>query len=134
MPLHCSPRRYTRSSSLPADRAIAAAFEHIIIHLHPTRFIPTKYLVETDLSAIELHIDHDGPRAEALWGHYRVISARKPLCIWGDVTDADLEFIFTQVPPQDLAVNAVVESPEQAHALWEAAAGIWSRPKRTIIA
>ncbi len=118
---------------LPADRAIAAAFDHIVIHLHPTRFIPTKYLVETDLSAIELHIDHDGPRAETLWDHYKLISASKPLCIWGDVTREDLEFIFTQVPHQGLAVNTIVESPDEAHALWEAVAGIWPRPKRTII-
>lgn len=118
---------------LPADRAIAASFERIVIHLHPTRFIPTKYLVTTDLSAIELHIDHDGPRAEALWDHYRRILTAKPLYIWGDVTGEDLEFIFTRLPRQGVAVNAIVESPEQAQALWESAAAIWSRPKQTMV-
>jgi hypothetical protein len=44
-----------------ANCRIAQAFEHCVIHLHPTRFIPTSYLVNTELAAIELHIDHDGP-------------------------------------------------------------------------
>jgi len=127
-----SPAMY-ESFILPADQAIASAFERTVIHLHPTRFIPTKQLVETDLDAIELHIDHDGPRAEALWDHYRTISAKKPLYIWGDLTEEDLEFVFTQLRRQGLAVNVIVESPDEAHALWETAAGIWARPIRTIV-
>ncbi len=119
---------------LPADRVIAAAFERTVIHLHPTRFLPTKYLVDTALSAIEIHIDHDGPRAEALWEHYQTVLARKPLYVWGDVTEEDMEFLFTHLPRQGLAVNAIAESPGQAHALWEKAAALWSRPSREIIA
>lgn len=112
-----SPRMY-QEFILPADHAIAAAFEHSIIHLHPTRFIPAKYLMDTNVSAIELHIDRDGPRAEALASYYGMILARKPLCIWGDLTEADLDFILTRLPHTGLAVNMVVESPEQALRLW----------------
>lgn len=126
-----SPAMY-EESILPADRAIASAFERTIIHLHPTRFIPVKCLAETALSAIELHIDHDGPRAEKLWEHYKQIMARKPLYVWGDVTEADLEFLFSHLPHAGLAVNVIVEMPEQAHALWEFAAALWSRPRRNI--
>jgi hypothetical protein len=102
---------------LPADRRIARAFENTIIHLHPTRFIPSRQLVATDLTAIELHIDHDGPRAEALEEHYRTILAAKPLLIWGDLTEADIEFVLTRLPRRGLAVNVVVESVERAREL-----------------
>lgn len=101
----------------PADCRIARAFENTVIHLHPTRFIPSKQLVATDLAAIELHIDHDGPRAEALEDHYRTILSAKPLLVWGDLTDADLEFLLTRLPHQGLAVNAVVDTVERAEAL-----------------
>ena len=121
-----SPKMYDEFI-LDADRRLAAAFERAIVHLHPTRFIPTRRLVETSLSAIELHIDHHGPRAEALWDHYQLISERKPLFIWGDVTEADLDFILTHVPHQGLAIGIIVETPEEAHRVWELAARIWEK-------
>jgi len=99
-----SPALY-REFIYPADCRIARAFQNTVIHLHPTRFIPTKLLAASDLAAIELHIDHDGPRAEELGEHYRTILAAKPLLIWGDLTDADLEFVLTRLPHQGLAVN-----------------------------
>jgi hypothetical protein len=103
----------------PADCRIAESFENAVIHLHPTRFIPSRHLVATKLAAIELHIDHDGPRAEALEPHYRTIMETKPLLIWGDLTPADLEFILTRLPREGLAVNVVVGSAPEARSLWE---------------
>ncbi len=111
-----SPAMY-RDLIYPADCRIAASFEHTVMHLHPSRFIPSKLLVETQLAAIELHIDHDGPRASKLEAHYRTILARKPLLIWGDLTGDDLDFVFGQLPHQGLAVNVVVESVEEARGI-----------------
>jgi hypothetical protein len=111
----------------PSDCRIAKAFEHVAIHLHPSRFIPTRYLVASPLDVIELHIDHDGPRAEALAGHYRSVLAVKPLLIWGDVTEADLEFILTGLPQQGLAVNLVVSSPEEAQMFWDQAMALLAK-------
>ena len=88
--------------------------ENTVIHLHPSRYIPSELLVDSALAAIELHIDHDGPRASALAEHYRVILAKKPLYIWGDLTPADLEFIFGNLPHQGLAVNVVIDTPRDA--------------------
>ncbi len=115
-----SPSLYQRFI-LPADHAIASAFDHSIMHLHPTRFIPARFLVDTDLSAIELHIDHDGPPAEALESYYQLILAKKPLYIWGDLTEADLEFVLNRLPHAGLALNVVVDSPKQANRIWQAA-------------
>jgi hypothetical protein len=113
-----SPALYERFI-LPADLGIAHCFENAMIHLHPTRFIPSHQLVSTNLAAIELHIDHDGPRAETLEPDYRTILGSKPLLIWGDLTEADLDFIFSRLPCHGLAVNVVVSSSNEARAIWD---------------
>lgn len=109
----------------PADCEIAHAFEHTAMHLHPTRFIPVRQLMATRTDVIELHIDHDGPRAETLEAHYRAVLAAKPLLIWGDLTHPDLDFVLTHLPHQGLAVNVVVSSVEEAHQTWLRAASLF---------
>ena len=103
----------------PADCRIAESFEHAVMHLHPTRFVPSRQLAATKLAAIELHVDHDGPRAESLQTHYRTVLENKPLLIWGDLTDTDLQFVLTRLPLEGLAVNVVVGSAAEARALWQ---------------
>ena len=66
-------------------------------------------------------IDVIKTRAEALEKHYLAVLAEKPLLVWGDVTNADLEFLLTRLPHRGLAVNVVVNSVEEAHAIWETA-------------
>jgi hypothetical protein len=104
---------------LPALGKVIDHLDSVIIHLHPTGYIPIDLLVETNLLAIELHIDKGGPSAEALLPHYRKIQSRKPLVIWGDLTDADLVFIKQNLDTSSLAVLPVIESPEQADAIWK---------------
>jgi hypothetical protein len=68
-------------------------------------------------TALELHVDIGGPSAEQLYPVHRKIMERKPLLIWGNLSTADLEWIFTKLPAQGLAVQAVVQEPAQAHAI-----------------
>ena len=104
-----------------ADCEIARAFDCTAMHLHPSRFVPVRQLMASGTNIIELHIDHDGPRAETLEKHYRTILSDKPLLIWGDVTEADLDFMFSQLPHRGLAVNIVASSVDAAHELWRTA-------------
>jgi hypothetical protein len=67
---------------------------------------------------MELHIDTGGPSAEALYETHKKILAKKPLLIWGDIPEKDLDWIFSKLPPQGLAVNTVVNSSEQAEILY----------------
>lgn len=115
-----SPALYERFI-YPADCRIARAFEHTIIHLHPSRYIPSARLAKSGLSAIELHIDYGGPRAEELYPHYRTILEAKPLLVWGDITAADLEFLMTRLPHQGLAIQPVAQSAAEAREIWERA-------------
>jgi hypothetical protein len=104
---------------LPGLTEIVRHFDSSIIHLHPSDFIPVDFLVETGLTAIELHIDYGGPRAEALLPYYRKIQSRKPLIIWGDLTAEDLEFLARSLDPQALALIPVVRDREEAERIWE---------------
>jgi len=103
---------------LPGLSAIVEHYDSSIIHLHPSGFIPVDSLVETGLTAIELHIDYGGPRAEELYPCYRRIQSRKPLIIWGDMTREDLELIARRLDLQGLALIPVVRSRGEAEWIW----------------
>jgi hypothetical protein len=103
----------------PCDRRIVDAFDGCIMHLHPTGFVPVDACLSMDFTAIELHIDKGGPSARDLYDTHRKILAGKPLLIWGDIPEADLDWIFSRLPTAGLAVNVVVDSPDQAKTLWE---------------
>lgn len=100
------------------DDRIARAFDGCIMHQHPTKFVPTDFYLKMPFLALELHIDEGGPSAQALHAAHMKILAQKPLIIWGNVSDQDLEWIFREVPPAGLAVIAVVPSPDRAGQIW----------------
>lgn len=103
---------------VPAIHQLAEAFDTTVIHLHPSAYIPVDHLVEIPLSAIELHIDFGGPRAEELLPYYEKILEHKPLIIWGDLSSEDIDFIARRLDRRALALLPVVESREQAEQIW----------------
>jgi hypothetical protein len=111
-----SPRLYDQFIR-EHDLRIAQSFDGCIMHQHPTKFVPTDFYLEMPFTALELHVDIGGPSAEQLYPVHRKIMERKPLLIWGNLSAADLEWIFTRLPAQGLAVQAVVQEPAQAHAI-----------------
>jgi hypothetical protein len=100
------------------DERIAGSFPGCIIHQHPAGFYPVDAYLEMDMLALELHIDEGGPSAEELYNVHKKIMDKKPLVIWGDIPEKDLDWIFGNLQPEGLAVNVVVESKEQAKELW----------------
>ena len=54
----------------------------------------------------------------ALFRQYYTMENERPLLIWGDIPEKDLDWIFSNLPMEGLAVNTVVSSPEQAEAIW----------------
>ena len=100
------------------DRVIVNSFMNNIIHLHSTGFIPLDDYLSMNFTAMELHIDTGGPSAEELFDTHRKILAKNPLLIWGNIPEKDLDWIFSKLPAQGLAVNTVVESPEHARELY----------------
>lgn len=103
----------------PCDCRIAEAFEHTVMHMHPAKFIPVDWLVKSPISVLELHMDQGGPTAEDLFETHKKILVDKPLIVWGDCSDADVDWIMRKLPHQGLCVNVSVDSPAKARALWE---------------
>lgn len=68
--------------------------------------------------ALELHIEEGGPRAEALHAAHTKILAQKPLIIWGNISEPDLDWLFRKLLPAGLAIITVVPSPERAGEIW----------------
>ena len=103
----------------PYDDEIIAAFDHCIMHQHSTGYTPYKQYLNMGFEALEIHIDTGGPTAEQLFDIHKEILSKKPMIIWGEIPETDLDWIFSKLPTAGLAVIAVVDSPEMAAGLWE---------------
>jgi hypothetical protein len=114
-----SPDLY-REFILPYDRKIFNAFEGNIVHFHSVGgYIPVDEVLELGPTAVEYHIDSGGPSAEELYPIHTKILEKSPLIIWGDMSEDDLDWIFSHLPSEGVAINAVVSTTEEAHALWD---------------
>jgi hypothetical protein len=113
-----SPQMYQKFI-LPCDRKIASSFNGCFMHMHPTGFYPYKELLKTQMTAIELHLDHAGPNCQALYPVYQEIQKQKPLLIWGEIEERDLEWIFENLSPQGLAINIMLKTKKEARDIWE---------------
>ncbi len=105
------------------DDQIARAFDGVIMHQHPTKFLPTDFYLRMPFLALELHVDQGGPSAEELHAAHTRILAHKPLVIWGKLSPTDLQWLFRKLPAAGLAVISVVSSPEEAGESWPWAFG-----------
>jgi len=100
------------------DQRIAESFAGCIMHQHPTAFVPTDFYLDMPFTALELHIDEGGPDAEALYPAHTKILQRKPLVIWGNIRERDMEWILRKLPHEGLAIITVVGGPEAAARVW----------------
>ncbi len=103
---------------LPFVKKQIKAFNGCIVHMHPTGFYPYKQFIKTDMLALELHIDEGGPFAEQLFDVHGEILANKPLLIWGNIPEQDLDWIFSRLPQQGLAVLVAIDSVDKAKHIW----------------
>ena len=99
-------------------RKISDKLTGCIIHEHATGYVPVESYLTMNFSALEMHIDEGGPSAEELYKTHCKILAEKPLIIWGEIPEKDLEWIFSNLPLQGLAVITVVDSAEKAGQIW----------------
>ncbi|MDD2598276.1 MAG: uroporphyrinogen decarboxylase family protein [Kiritimatiellae bacterium] len=113
-----SPELYAQFIE-PFDRRIVTSFPHVVMHQHSTGFVPTDKYLAMGMSVLELHIDKGGPAARDLYERHAAILKRCPLLIWGDISTADLDWIFGKLPLQGLAIIKVVKDASQAEQLWK---------------
>jgi hypothetical protein len=117
-----SPDLYTAYIEGPL-RQIVTDLPGSIMHQHSTGFVPTASYLQMPFSALELHIDEGGPNAEELYQRHLEILSRKPLIIWGDLSQQDLDWVFDKLPRAGLAVIVVVDNEDEAANIWAKYAG-----------
>lgn len=100
------------------DEKIVNAFEGCIMHQHSNGYFPYDFYLNMNFSALELHIDKGGPKAESLAPVYEKIMAKKPIIIWGAIPETDMDWIFTNLRHEGLAVITVVRDKYEAKKLW----------------
>lgn len=103
----------------PWDDRIVDAFDGCIMHQHSNGYFPYEFYKEMDFTALELHIDSGGPSAEQLAPVYKKIMDKKPLIIWGEIPKNDLDWIFSNLPAEGLAVITTVNDEYEAETLWD---------------
>jgi len=107
----------------PCDRRIAGELRGCILHLHPVGYVPLEPCLDMPFHAIELHRDSGGPNVTALRPLHERILARKPLLVWGKMPRDELDAPFDVLPSGGLAIQLVVETPEEAREAWASAFG-----------
>jgi hypothetical protein len=104
----------------PYNADIYGKIKNNICHFHSIGgYIPYKEIISLKPLAVEMHLDSGGPSAEALYERHMEILATTPLIIWGEFSRDDLDWVFSKLPPQGLALNMVVNSPDEAAEIWE---------------
>lgn len=101
------------------DEIIVNAFDGCIMHQHSNGYFPYDFYIKMNFTVLELHIDSGGPSAEELKPVYDKIMKQKPLIIWGEIPEKDLDWIFSNLPPEGLAIITVVESAKESAMLWK---------------
>jgi hypothetical protein len=101
------------------DEKIVNAFDGCIMHQHSNGYFPYEFYIKMGFTALELHIDSGGPSAELLNPVYQKIMSEKPLIIWGEISEKDLDWIFSNLLPQGLSIITVVKSAAEAARLWQ---------------
>jgi hypothetical protein len=113
-----SPRMYAEHV-LPHDRQIMRAFDYSIIDLHSAGTLHLhKVLMEVEeLRAISVTLDRyaNAPTVEQLLPTFAAIQEVKSLCIFGEMTTAELELLSRSLSPTGLAISAFITDK----LLWE---------------
>lgn len=102
----------------PFDDKIVKAFDGCIIHQHPGGYMPSKDYMGMGVTALEIHVDDGGLRAKNLYSMHMEVLNRKPLLIWGKLTEGDLDHIFNNLPDKGVAVQAVVDNRTEAERIF----------------
>ncbi|NIN97371.1 MAG: hypothetical protein GTN93_19880 [Anaerolineae bacterium] len=108
---------FFRQYLLPKVRELTSMFEFGGVHLHSPFLYPVEqYLTVDSVRVIEINKDVRGPTLPELAPTIREIQeAGKPVLVWGEFDDADLEFVCQELDPRGLCLQMIARSVEHAH-------------------
>jgi hypothetical protein len=117
-----NPRLFTEFL-LPCQRQQCMATPLNFIHLHSANLYPVDVLINEPLfNVLEINIDHSGvaPPLPAFIPLLKKIQmARKPLLLWGRISQSDVLLLQSELSPIGLSLQPMVESTEEAQSFWK---------------
>ncbi len=109
-----SPTLY-RDFLLEPDTVLSNAYPYSAIHLHPASFFILDDLLNIDgLTAIQVNLDVGGPSMEEMLPHLKKILMRKPLILWGALSDDDIRLVLRELPSRGLFLCLVAPTAKEA--------------------
>jgi hypothetical protein len=99
-----TPQKY-RELLLPADKMVIQSFDYTVMHLHSISLHTLDDLLAIDeLACIQIVLDPMGPSIDSLLPTFAKVLERKPLVIFGDLSDQALDLLLNTLPPSGLCV------------------------------
>jgi hypothetical protein len=109
-----SPSLY-REFLLEPDTILSNAYPYSAIHLHPASFFILDDLLSIDgLKAIEVNLDVGGPSMEEMLPYLQKILRKKPLILWGALTEEDIRLVLQELPSRGLFLVLVAPTAKEA--------------------
>ncbi len=112
-----SPSLY-REYLLGPDTALSNAYPYSAIHLHPASFFILDDLLNIDgLTAIEVNLDVGGPSMAEMLPYLQKILTKKPLILWGALSEDDIRLVLKELPSRGLFLVLVAPTAKEARDL-----------------
>ena len=100
---------------VPLEKRMCRAAEVNFFHLHSSCLWPVDVLLEEDwCDVLEINIDHAGAGPslrEALPVLKKIQAARRPLLLWGEIGEADMELLYEELTPAGLSIQPIRNIP-----------------------
>ena len=109
-----SPRLY-RDHVKALNREICRGYDYTAVHLHPVSFFILDELLAIDeLKAIQVNKDIGGPSIAQMIPQFKKITAMKNLIVWGDLDEADIDCLTSELPNAGLFLTIVSPTLDRA--------------------
>jgi hypothetical protein len=102
--LFFTPQKY-RDLILPADQMIARSFDYTVMHFHSSSLHTLDdFLGMGELECIQIVVDPMGPSLEELIHVFKKTQEAKPLVIFADINDKEIDFLLGQLSSRGLCI------------------------------
>ena len=104
-----SPALY-REFLLENEKRFCGKYAYTMMHLHPSSFhLLDDILGNENLKAVEINKDVGGPSvAEMLPQFRKVLEKKRGLVIWGDLSEAEIQTVFDNLPSEGVFFNILL--------------------------
>jgi hypothetical protein len=110
-----APKHYARFVR-PAAERICCGFDYTLTHLHPSSFKLLDEILKVEkLRVVQITKDVKGPTIQEMAPEFKkVYEAGKLLMPWGELTDDEIVFLLSELPPHSLFLSLMAPTVDEA--------------------